>query len=112
VGIEAAFPADVDNAAVRIASFVRETPLEFSELLSNRTGCRVYLKLENQQHTSSFKVRGALNALLSLDDAHRARGVVAASSGNHGAGDFPSCLQFASSSAELGLSRQAPDSDH
>ena len=48
------------------------------------TGCEVSFKLENLQHTGSFKVRGALNKVLSLKDGERHRGVVAASSGNHG----------------------------
>lgn len=69
----------------RIRAHVRETPLEHSSHLSTLTGCNVFLKLENLQHTGSFKVRGAMNKLLSLTPAQRARGVVAASSGNHGA---------------------------
>ena len=48
-------------------------------------GCRVFVKLENLQITGSFKLRGAMNKLLSLDAAARSRGVVAASTGNHGA---------------------------
>jgi threonine dehydratase len=73
------------DAAERIRDGVRETPVEPSPALSERTGARVHLKLENYQRTGSFKLRGALNALLSLDEPTRARGVVAASSGNHGA---------------------------
>jgi len=72
-------------AESRIRSFVRETPLEHSPVLSERTGARVFVKLENLQHTGSFKVRGAFNKLLTLDALTRARGVVAASTGNHGA---------------------------
>jgi threonine dehydratase len=52
--------------------------------LSSLLQCQVYLKLENMQHTGSFKVRGAMNKLLSLSAEQRARGIVAASSGNHG----------------------------
>ncbi len=73
------------DAAERIRERVRETPVEPSPLLSERTGARVHLKLENYQLTGSFKLRGAMNAMWSLDEPSRARGVVAASSGNHGA---------------------------
>ena len=77
--------ADVALAANRIADYVRETPLEHSPYFSEACGANVWLKLENQQLTGSFKLRGAVNKLLSLDDAQRARGCVTASSGNHGA---------------------------
>jgi threonine dehydratase len=69
----------------RIRPYVRETPLEYSLYFSQELGARVYLKLENLQRTGSFKARGAVNKLLTLTAAQRARGVVAASSGNHGA---------------------------
>jgi len=75
----------ISLAAERIAGYVRETPLEPSPFLSELTGARVHLKLENWQHTGSFKVRGALNKLLSLSHEEREHGVVAASTGNHGA---------------------------
>lgn len=76
----------VEEAEQRIRSHVRETPVESSPVLSDLSGGRVHLKLENVQLTGSFKLRGALNKLLSLPVEQRARGVVAASSGNHGAG--------------------------
>ncbi|NCF50155.1 threonine/serine dehydratase [Gammaproteobacteria bacterium] len=72
-------------AASRIGAIVRETPLVHSPALSEMTGGEVYLKLENLQHTGSFKLRGATNRLLTLSQDERARGCVAASSGNHGA---------------------------
>lgn len=72
-------------AAVRIEPIIRRTPLRASARLSTMTGCDVRLKLENRQHTGSFKLRGAANRLMTLDDATRAAGCVAASSGNHGA---------------------------
>jgi threonine dehydratase len=75
---------DITQAEQRIRPYIRTTPLEYSYSLSKLTGSRVYLKLENLQYTGSFKVRGALNALLLLTPAERARGVVTASSGNHG----------------------------
>lgn len=73
------------RAAARIADIVLETPLRHSVAFSEATGAEVYLKLENQQHTGSFKLRGASNCLLSLAAEQRAKGCVAASSGNHGA---------------------------
>ncbi|MCJ7606700.1 MAG: threonine/serine dehydratase [Thermoplasmata archaeon] len=85
----AAAPVDVRSevlaACERIRGFVRETPLEYSAHLSLPEGPEVHLKLENTQLTGSFKVRGAFNKLLSMSDEERARGVVTASSGNHGA---------------------------
>jgi threonine dehydratase len=76
----------VEAAEARIRPFVRETPLEHSPVLSELSGADVYVKLENLQHTGSFKARGAFSKLLSLDDGARNAGVVAASTGNHGAG--------------------------
>jgi threonine dehydratase len=73
------------QAAGRISELVRETPLEYSTFFSHKTGAEIYLKLENIQHTGSFKLRGASNRLMTLSAAQRAKGCVAASSGNHGA---------------------------
>lgn len=78
-------PADAVLAANRIAPYIRQTPLEHSPFLSEQTGASVWLKLENLQITGSFKLRGAFNKLLALTSDERARGAVAASSGNHGA---------------------------
>ncbi|MCH8335695.1 MAG: threonine/serine dehydratase [Proteobacteria bacterium] len=78
-------PAQAVLAANRIASYIRETPLDYSPYFSELTGANVYLKLENLQHTGSFKLRGAFNKLLSLSKEDREAGGVAASSGNHGA---------------------------
>jgi threonine dehydratase len=75
---------DVFLARQRIASQVRVTPMEHSPSLSKRIGVPVYLKLESQQITGSFKLRGASNAIAQLDTEQRAKGVVAASTGNHG----------------------------
>lgn len=76
---------EILQAAQRIRTYVRETPLLRSPWLSRESGGEVYLKLENLQHTGSFKLRGAFNKLLSLTPAQRERGVITASSGNHGA---------------------------
>ena len=73
------------RAAVRVAEVVRKTPLVRSTMFSDATGAEVYLKLENQQHTGSFKLRGAANCLMTLSQEQRDKGCVAASSGNHGA---------------------------
>src|ERR687894_1943238 len=74
---------DVRAAAARIASAVEHTPSVHSRTLSRLTGAQVFLKFENLQFTASFKERGALNKLLSLTEAERARGVIAMSAGNH-----------------------------
>lgn len=63
---------------------VRVTPLEYSPLLSQHSGCEIYLKCEHLQHTGSFKFRGASNKLRLLTDEQRQRGVITASTGNHG----------------------------
>jgi threonine dehydratase len=76
---------DVDAAHARIREHVRRTAVERSRTLGAAGDCRVHLKLENTQATGSFKLRGALNKLLVLDEPTRRRGVVAASTGNHGA---------------------------
>ncbi len=73
------------QAAERIRPYIRMTPLDHSPYLSRLTGAEVHLKLENLQYTGSFKLRGAMNKLLSLSPEQRSRGVIAASSGNHGA---------------------------
>jgi len=71
-------------AEKRIRPYLRETPIEYSYVLANMTGCEVYLKLENIQITGSFKARGALNKILSLQ-LSSAR-IITASTGNHGLG--------------------------
>lgn len=69
----------------RVRPHLRETPLERSFPLSRQAGAEVYLKLENFQHTGSFKARGAMNKILALEGSCKSKGVVAASTGNHGA---------------------------
>jgi threonine dehydratase len=75
---------DVTAARRRIADRVARTELRRSTRLADIAGTPVALKLETRQQTGSFKVRGATNAFLALDGAARARGVVSASTGNHG----------------------------
>ena len=82
-------PVGIDNvveAAGVLAPMVRRTLLLPSHALSDLLGGPVYLKCENQQRTGSFKVRGAYLRIARLSDAERARGVVAASAGNHAQG--------------------------
>jgi len=77
---------DIYAARKRIKKWVRRTPLEYSPKLSEIINGSVYLKLENQQVTRSFKIRGAANKILRLTEAEKARGIIAASSGNHAQG--------------------------
>ena len=77
---------DIEAAAKVIAGQVIVTPCLASRTLSEITGAEVYLKFENHQFTASFKERGALNKLTSLDAAQRAKGVIACSAGNHAQG--------------------------
>ena len=76
----------VQEAQQRISPFARHTPLVPSAYLSRRTGAQVWLKLECQQWTGSFKARGALNKVGLLTAEQKARGVVTGSAGNHGLG--------------------------
>lgn len=89
-------PDEIREAEQRIRPFIRETPLERSLFLSHLGGASVHLKCENLQHTGSFKARGAMNKLLALSPSEREQGIVAASTGNHGAA-------VARSAAELGV---------
>jgi threonine dehydratase len=75
--------ADIRAAAGRIAGQVHRTPVFTSRILGERSGVRLHLKCENFQKTGSFKPRGALNKVLSLSAAERARGLVTVSAGNH-----------------------------
>ena len=70
-------------AADRLDGVAHRTPILTSRRLDERLGAQVFLKAEHLQATGSFKIRGAFNAVASLDDATRRRGVVAFSSGNH-----------------------------
>jgi len=78
--------ADIEAAAKAIAGAVEYTPARASDTLSALAGADIFLKFENLQFTASFKERGALNKLLSLDEATRKRGVIAVSAGNHAQG--------------------------
>ena len=79
------FPRDVDLAAKNISPFIRKTYFSYSTVFSNLLNTDVRFKMENLQVTGSFKARGAVNKLLSIDREQRRKGVVSASTGNHGA---------------------------
>lgn len=76
----------ITEAHTALRPQVAVTPLTLSSRLSALSGCEVYLKCEHLQHTGSFKYRGASNKLRLLDPVQRQRGVITASSGNHGQG--------------------------
>ncbi len=78
--------ADVEAAAARIGDAIVRTPTSHSKTLSKIAGCDIWLKFENLQFTAAYKERGALNALLLMDETQRKRGVIAASAGNHSQG--------------------------
>jgi len=105
---------DILAARRTISSQVFRTPLRHSFALSDQLGAEVYLKLENLQRTGSFKVRGALNKVYHLSDAEKAKGTVAASSGNfaigaayatHVAGGIPLCLFMAETTPQSKLDK-------
>jgi threonine dehydratase len=79
-------PADVRAAATTIASAVSATACKESRTLSEICGCKIWLKFENLQFTSTFKERGALNRLNALSAEERRHGVIAMSAGNHAQG--------------------------
>jgi threonine dehydratase len=78
--------ADFEDAAAALEGVIARTPLDHSQHLSDVLGVPVHLKLENLQRTGSFKIRGATYRLSRLTEQERARGVVAASAGNHAQG--------------------------
>ena len=78
--------SDIQAALGRIRSDIRVSPCTHSETFSGLTHNSIFLKLDNQQRTGAFKERGALNKLLTLTAEERARGVIAASAGNHAQG--------------------------
>ena len=75
---------DIRAAGERLAPWIHRTPVMTSKTLDERTGGSIFLKSENFQKVGAFKIRGAMNAMLQLGDAEKARGVVTHSSGNHG----------------------------
>ena len=100
-------PIDVHRAAHRIRGIATRTPLRRSAELSENAGGDVFLKLETEQVTGSFKLRGAVNTLASLTEEVRQRGVVASSAGNHGLGVAYAARHFGAP-ATLFVPRTAP----
>ena len=100
--------SSVREAQKRIAPHIRRTRLLRSDGLSRIAGGDVFLKLENEQITGSFKLRGALNALSCLSADKRARGVVASSAGNHGMG-VASAGKTLGIKAKIYVPRTAPE---
>ncbi|GAB4265994.1 MAG: threonine ammonia-lyase [Candidatus Promineifilaceae bacterium] len=100
--------SDVLQARRAIRPFIRKTPLIYSPYLSEKTGGKIWLKLECWQPTGSFKVRGALNKIYSLTDAEKARGVVTASAGNHGLGVSYAASQLGVKEATIFVPNHAP----
>lgn len=74
----------VRNAAARISAYIHHTPVLSSHSINELAGCSLFFKCENFQRSGAFKMRGAMNALLSLDQRQRDNGVITHSSGNHG----------------------------
>lgn len=101
-------PADVYQARKRIAPYVRHTPLVEAPELSALTGGSVVLKLENLQHTFSYKPRGAANRLLTLSTEERERGVITVSTGNHGRA-VASISRRLGIKAYIGISQGVPE---
>ncbi len=100
--------SEIESAKERISGYVLNTPLLNSIALSAKLGLEVFLKTEFLQETGSFKIRGATNAMLSLNKSQRIRGVITASSGNHG----PALAHAASKlgiKATICLSSMVPD---
>nr|WP_092070658.1 threonine ammonia-lyase [Dendrosporobacter quercicolus]NSL48329.1 threonine ammonia-lyase [Dendrosporobacter quercicolus DSM 1736]SDM13242.1 threonine dehydratase [Dendrosporobacter quercicolus] len=77
---------DVQEAGKALRGIIHQTPLDRSATFSAMAGCDVYLKLENLQKTGSFKIRGSYNKIRLLTPDESARGVIAASAGNHAQG--------------------------
>lgn len=86
--------ATIDEASPRVAEVASRTPLELNARLSLATGAQVWLKREDLQPVRSYKIRGAFNLIVQLDDESLARGVVCASAGNHAQGVALACQRL------------------
>ena len=75
--------ADIQEAKARITPYIRRTPLLDQTAMNDEVGCKVWLKPEMLQYVGAFKLRGALNKILSLSEEDRQRGIITSSSGNH-----------------------------
>lgn len=97
------------QARQRIRPYISHTPLIHSPYLSELTGGDIWLKLENQQPTGSFKVRGAVNKISQLSEAEKAQGIVAASAGNHALGVAHAVASLKLTSADIFVPETAPE---
>jgi len=100
-------PAHLRDAAQTLAAHLLPTPLLHAPTLDDAFGCQVYVKAECLQLTGAFKIRGALNTLLRLDDAARQRGVITFSAGNHGQA-VAAAARLTGAPATIVLPRSAP----
>ena len=82
---------NIIKANNNLKEFIVRTPTRLSNAISELVNRNIYIKYENFQHTGSFKYRGALNKILSLDPTKRKRGVIAMSAGNHAQGLSLAC---------------------
>ena len=98
---------DVKEASTRLRSRIAPSPVLESVELNRRAGCRVLVKAESLQHGGSFKIRGALNGLLSLSQSERRAGVVTFSSGNHAQG-IALAARWLGMQATIVMPRDAP----
>lgn len=99
---------DIYGARERVGRVLAPTPLRYSHLLSERTGVRLHLKLENLNPTGSFKVRGAYNKIGAILSEARRDGIVTASAGNHGLGTAWAAAQYGGIRATIFLPHSAP----
>ena len=76
---------DIEKAHQRISDHIHNTPILTSDSLDNELGSNLFFKCENFQKTGSFKIRGATNSILQLNDTEIKNGIITTSSGNHGA---------------------------
>lgn len=99
---------DIEEASLRISPHVLHTPLIRSHWLSEICGGEVYLKLENEQYTGSFKARGSLNKLMWMQENGITRQPVTASTGNHGLG-FARALDLLNTAGKIYLPKNAKE---
>lgn len=103
------FKHEIEQAYARIKPYIYQTPLIKAYALSELLEADIYLKLENTQLTHSFKIRGAFNKVLSLTPEERQRGVITASTGNHGAAVAFACHKM-NVPAKIFVAKNTPDS--
>ena len=97
---------DFEEAKKRVDEVIIPTPLIYSPAFSKECRNMVYIKPENLQRTGAFKIRGAYNKIMKMDDESKSRGLIASSAGNHAQG----CLLYTSPSPRDGLLSRMPSS--